>query len=127
VALKKAIKISDLKNLGPGAESICRDAGIGSAQKLVQIGWKKAMRRISNAHPKNRHAMFAYAVIGALTNRDLTAIPENERQEAKDFMKTLAPAKKPKPAKAEPRAKPVGKKKPRSKSKKVAVSRKKAL
>lgn len=87
--IQKAKKISDLKNLGPVTESAFKKAGIKSVSHFVKLGWKAAMKKLVKSNPKNRHAVFAYALIGALSNIDWNRISENEKQEAKDFCKGL--------------------------------------
>ena len=112
--LKKAKKISDLKNLGPESERAFLKAGIKTAPQLIQMGWKKAMARLYESDPKNGHSIFAYAVIGALENRLWNLIPEEKKSEARAFMKSLrAPA----PQKSKPQKKKSAKTKA-SKSKK---------
>jgi hypothetical protein len=92
--LKQAKKISDLKNLGPMAEKEFAKAGIKTAQKFIELGWKKSLQKMIKVNDKNRHSIFAYALIGALTNKDWNAITEDEKQEARDFVKSFKPQKK---------------------------------
>lgn len=89
-ALQKAQKISDLKNLGPKAEETFRKAGIKTAAQFVKLGWKKTMQKLVKSDPKNRHSLFAYALIGALTNREWNALSEKEKEEARNFVRSLA-------------------------------------
>jgi predicted flap endonuclease-1-like 5' DNA nuclease len=89
VALVKAKNISDLKNLGPMAEKEFHKAGIKTAQAFMKLGWKKAMVKLIKANPKNRHSMFAYALIGALENKDWGAISAQEKEEARNFVRSL--------------------------------------
>lgn len=100
--LSKAQKISDLKNLGPSTEQIMLKAGIKTLSQFVKMGWKKSMKKLVAYNPKTRHAMFAYALIGALKNVDAFHISEEDKKEAKDFCASLKP-------------KPKSKKKPSSK------------
>jgi len=88
-ALVKAKNISDLKNLGPMAEKEFHKAGIKTAKAFVKMGWKKAMVKLIKANPKNRHSMFAYALIGALANKDWGAISDQEKEEARNFVRSL--------------------------------------
>ncbi|MNK91293.1 hypothetical protein D3C87_1113850 [compost metagenome] len=92
--LKTAQKISDLKNLGEVTERTFHRAGIKTAPQFINMGWKKALIKLVALDPKNRHTMFAYALIGALTNKEWNGLSEDEKQEAKDFTKSLAPVKK---------------------------------
>lgn len=86
---KKAKRIADLKNLGPKAEATFHKAGIKTVSQLLKLGWKKAMQKLMKVDQKNRHSLFAYAVIGALTNKDWNAISEQEKEEARTFMRSL--------------------------------------
>ncbi len=88
-ALKKAKKISDLKNLGPKSEEAFRKAGIKTVRQFIELGWKKTMVKLVKADAQSRHSLFAYAIIGALTNKDWGAITELEKEEARSFVKTL--------------------------------------
>ena len=108
--LKTAVKISDLKNFGEVTERTFHKAGIKTAPQFIKMGWKKALVKLVAINPKNRHTMFAYALIGALTNKEWNGLSEEEKQEAKDFTKSLAPVKK-------PAKKPLKKKKPVKKKK----------
>ena len=91
---KKAKKISDLKNLGPKTEETFRIAGIKTVSQFQKLGWKKTMVKLVKADPRNRHSMFAYAIIGALTNKDWNAITEQEKEEARNFCRSLPRPKK---------------------------------
>lgn len=87
--LEKAKVISDLKNLGPTSEKVFSKAGIKTAQQFIKLGWKKAMIKLVESDPRNRHTMFAYALIGALTNREWNGLSEIEKAEAKEFVHSL--------------------------------------
>lgn len=89
--LSKAQKISDLKNLGPTTEKGMQKAGIKTLDQFVKMGWKKAMIKLVAFNPKNRHSMFAYALIGALKNVDAFHISEDDKKEAREFCASLKP------------------------------------
>lgn len=91
---KKAKRISDLKNLGPKAEATFHKAGIKTVSQFVKLGWQKTMQKLVKVDDKNRHSMFAYAIIGALTNKDWNAITEAEKEEARNFCRALPRKKK---------------------------------
>jgi len=98
--LQRAKDISDLKNLGPAMEKEMKKAGIKTAQKFIELGWKKSLEKLVKVNPKNRHSLVAYALIGALTNKVWNGIPEAQKQEAQEFVRSLKPKKeKKKPAK----------------------------
>ena len=80
----KAKKISDLRNLGPTIEKSFNQCGIKTVDQLVKTGWKKAMEKLTKLNYKYSHTLYAYAIIGALTNKDFAALSESEKQEAKD-------------------------------------------
>jgi hypothetical protein len=92
--LQTAVKISDLKNFGEVTERAFHRAGIKTAKQFIKMGWKKALIKLVEKDPKYRHTMFTYALIGALANKEWNGLSEDEKQEAKDFTKSLAPAKK---------------------------------
>ena len=84
-----ARRVSDLKNLGPKSEKEFERAGIKSVADLFQLGWKKAMQKLVQANPKNRQSVFAYALIGALTNQVWHRISDKQKEEARRFVKSL--------------------------------------
>lgn len=88
---KTAKSISDLKNLGPMTEKTFLKAGIKTVQQFKKLGWKKSMEKIAKIDPKNRHPLFAYAMIGALTNTDWNRIPDQDKLEARQFCAALKP------------------------------------
>lgn len=100
-ALKKAKKISDLKNLGAVTEKQFAKVGITTAAQFIKLGWKKTLKKLIEYDPKHRHSLYAYALIGALTNKEFTQISEEEKAEAKAFVKSI-----PKPDKKKKSARP---------------------
>jgi hypothetical protein len=92
--LKQAKKITDLKNLGPMTEKNLAKAGIKTAQQFIKLGWKTTMKKLVAVDPKNRHSMFAYALIGALKNQDCNRISQEDKDEARKFVASLKPVKK---------------------------------
>lgn len=94
VVIKSAIKISDLKNLGAASEKVFHKAGIKTVAQFVKLGWKGAMKKLAKSDPRNIHSMFAYAVIGALKNREWSGISEAEKAEARAYMGELRLIKK---------------------------------
>jgi hypothetical protein len=87
--LSRAKKVSDLKNLGPVSEAEFAKIGIVSARQFIKLGWKKTMKKLVELNPKNRHSLFAYALIGALTNTEYSRISEAQKNEAKAFVHSL--------------------------------------
>lgn len=87
--LAKAKKISDLKNLGPESEKAFAKAGIKTASQFIKLGWKKTLQKLVKSNPKHRHSLYAYALIGALSNTDWSRISEQEKLEAREFTRSL--------------------------------------
>lgn len=87
--LGRAAKISELKNLGPKAEKEFHKAGIKTVKQFVKLGWQKTMVKLVKANGKNRHSIFAYAIIGALANKDWTSLSAEEREEVRNFVRSL--------------------------------------
>lgn len=86
--LKKAKHLSDLRGLGPVLEKRLMQAGIRSVDQFVKMGWQKAAKRLVDLHPRHLHAMYAYVLIGALRNINLSDISEAEKKEAIALMAT---------------------------------------
>lgn len=85
----QAKKISDLMNLGPTAEKHFTAAGIKTVAQFRRLGWKKTIKKLAEVHPKHRHSLYAYAIIGALQNIIWSRIPENDKAEARLFCAAL--------------------------------------
>ncbi|WP_373999301.1 TfoX/Sxy family DNA transformation protein [Bdellovibrio bacteriovorus] len=88
--LKRAKKISDLKNLGAESEKHFHKAGIKTPQQFIKLGWKKTLLKLIAMNPKHRHSIYAYALIGALTNTEFNLISQAEKDEARSFVQGLA-------------------------------------
>ncbi|KYG62433.1 hypothetical protein AZI86_16505 [Bdellovibrio bacteriovorus] len=101
--LAKATKISDLKNLGATAEKSFHQAGIKTPKQFFALGWKKTLLKLAAVNKKNLHAIYGYALIGALTNKEFNMITEDEKQQAREFTKAVREAEKAK-SKAKPNA-----------------------
>ncbi|WII73569.1 TfoX/Sxy family DNA transformation protein [Bdellovibrio sp. 22V] len=97
--LKKAKRISDLKNLGAVSEKQFAKIGITTVPQFMKLGWKKTMKKLAEYDPKHRHSIYAYALIGALTNTEFNRISEEEKAEARAFVKSLPKVEKKKPKK----------------------------
>lgn len=83
--LKTAKKISDLRNFGPTTERHFSEIGIRTVSQFTKLGWKKVFEKLSRKNPKSCHAMYAYAMIGALQNRDFGQISESDKAEARQW------------------------------------------
>ena len=92
--IKSAGRIADLKNLGPASEKAFQKAGIRTVAQFAKLGWKGAMKKLAKSNARNIHAMFAYAVMGALKNRDWNGISDAEKAEARAYMSELRSVKK---------------------------------
>lgn len=85
----KVKKISDLKNLGPASEKEFHRAGIKTPQQFQKMGWKKALQKLVKLDPKNAHSVYAYALIGALINKEWFRLNATEKAEAQAFARKL--------------------------------------
>ena len=82
-------KISDLKNLGPSSEVAFQKAGVKTLNQFLKLGWKKTMHKLVKSNSRNCHSVFAYALIGALQNKEWHQITENEKKEAREYTASL--------------------------------------
>ncbi|MEN0057615.1 MAG: TfoX/Sxy family DNA transformation protein [Bdellovibrio sp.] len=87
--LAQAKKISDLKNLGPVAQDLFIRAGIKTPQQFIKMGWQKALVKLVSIDKKCLHSLYAYSLIGALKNQEFNLISDEDKQEARDFTKSL--------------------------------------
>ena len=87
--LRTAKKLTDLKNFGPVTERAFHRAGIKTVSQFIQLGWQKTMIKLVKSNPRNRHSLFAYAVIGALKNQEFTRISDQDKAQARELMQQL--------------------------------------
>jgi len=85
----KLKNISDLKNLGPSSEKEFHQAGIRTPRQFQKLGWKKALQKLVKVNPKNAHAVYAYALIGALSNKEWFRLSVSEKEGAQAFTRKL--------------------------------------
>lgn len=88
-ALAKAVKITDLKNLGEVTERQFASVGIKTAPQFIKLGWQKTMLKLVAKDPKYRHSIYAYALIGALTNTEFSRITDAQKEEARNFVHSI--------------------------------------
>ncbi len=91
--LQRATRISDLKNLGPASESALQSAGINNIDQFIKLGWIEVMKMLVAHNPRNRHSIFAYAIIGAEKNLFWNKISEADKVAARSLMAELKPMK----------------------------------
>lgn len=87
--LHKIKSISDFKNLGPSSEKNFNQAGIKSPAQFMKLGWKKTFEKLCASNPKHNHSPYAYALIGALENKEWNSISEDLKLEAQAYAKQL--------------------------------------
>lgn len=87
--LEVADKLSDLKNLGPESEKALQRAGVKTVKQFIKLGWEEVMVRLVKENPKNRHSMFAYAIIGATQNVYWNKISEEDKLAARNLMAAM--------------------------------------
>lgn len=89
VDFTKFKNISDLKNLGPSSEKEFYKAGIKTPQQFQKMGWKKAFQKLVNVNPKNARAIYAYSLIGALSNNEWFRLSAEDKEQAQILAKKL--------------------------------------
>ena len=87
--IDKLKTIQDFKNFGPATEKIFLQAKIKTPAQFISLGWKKTFAKLVEVNPKHNHSLFAYAIIGALENKEWNAISEDLKKEAQSFAKEL--------------------------------------
>ena len=80
-----------LRNIGLVMAQKLVTAGIDTPQKLRALGAKEAFLRIhrTGGFCGKYHAVYLYALEGALRNCDWVDIPQKKKQEFKDFTASL--------------------------------------
>jgi hypothetical protein len=87
--MDKIKTIEDFKNFGPATLRIFNQAGIKTPAQFIKLGWKKTFAKLCATNPKHNHSLFAYAIIGALENKEWNAISEELKKEAQTYAKAL--------------------------------------
>lgn len=88
-SLHKIKTLKDFKNFGTVTEKIFIQAKIKTPAQFMKLGWKKTFAKLCSINPKHNHSMFAYAIIGALENKEWNAISDELKIEAQSFAKEL--------------------------------------
>jgi DNA transformation protein len=80
-----------LRNVGPKLAKKLAEAGIDSPEKLRQLGAKKAFERIyaSGDAYGDFNAAYLYALEGAIRDCDWLKIPDETKQEYKEYAQRL--------------------------------------
>ena len=89
IQIHMAKRLTDLKNIGPVSECVFKKAGIKSVQQFLDLGWKASMKKLAQSNSRNVNTLFAYAVIGALKNQHWNRIAEQDKIQAREFVKKL--------------------------------------
>lgn len=95
---EKAVKdlAKDLRNIGPKLAAKLVAAGIDSPEELKRIGAKKAFAKMyadGDAYG-DFNAAYLYALEGAIRDCDWLEIPQNIKQEYKQYAQNLQAQKK---------------------------------
>jgi TfoX C-terminal domain len=80
--IKRAVKISKMRNLGSISEAMLAKIGVNSSLDLEQLGAVEAFKRLQASEEKVSLVML-YAMHGALTNQAWEMLPPDEKQALK--------------------------------------------
>jgi TfoX C-terminal domain len=80
--LKRAMKISKMRNLGPKSEAMLAKIGVNSSFDLEHLGAVEAFKRLQASEEKVSLLML-YAMHGALTDQAWEMLPPDEKQALK--------------------------------------------
>ena len=80
--LKRVMKISKMRNLGPKSEAMLAKIGVNSSLDLEQLGAVEAFKRLQAGNEKVSLLML-YAMHGALTNQAWEMLLPDEKQALK--------------------------------------------
>jgi len=81
-------ELSTLRNIGGRIEKRLKAVGISSAEELKQVGSKDAFIRLK-AHDPSVCAVYLYTLEGAISDIEYNQLPEDVRQDLKDFSDRL--------------------------------------
>lgn len=84
-------ELQKLKNIGPACAQKLVQAGITTEKKLKEIGAKEALVQmfLNNNDVGMLHPCFCYALEGAITNISWNQIPEERKEDFKQFVRDL--------------------------------------
>jgi hypothetical protein len=80
--LKRSMKISKMRNLGPKSEAMLAKIGVNSSVDLENLGAVEAFKQLQTSGEKVSLLML-YAMHGALTNQAWEMLPPDEKQALK--------------------------------------------
>ncbi len=88
-------KITEMRNLGPACAKDLNAAGIFTAEDLKKLGVKEAFKRMLAARAEQGrsakccNALYLYSLHGAIHDIDWRALPEEKKNEYKEFTARL--------------------------------------
>lgn len=81
--------IEDAINLGPATGARLREVGISTVEKLIEVGWEEAMLRMVERDAGNIHTMLAWALMGAVEDRNMNALSAAQKDAGRRFTARL--------------------------------------
>jgi hypothetical protein len=81
--------IEDARNLGPKTGAELRAVGIGTLEKLRDIGWEAALERVIERFPERANLNMAAALIGAERDCDWREVSSNDKAYARKLLERL--------------------------------------
>lgn len=82
------IELSSMRNIGTEIEKKLKSVGVCSPEQLIELGSKEAFIRLKVQYP-NVCLVHLYTLQGAIDDIEYNHLPENVKQELKDFVDNL--------------------------------------
>lgn len=78
-------ELTSMKNIGKELERKLKAVGIDSSEKLITSGSRQAFVKLKERYPQVC-LVHLYALEGAISNTEFNKLPENKKQELKEFI-----------------------------------------
>lgn len=78
-------ELTSMKNIGKELERKLNTIGIDSAEKLIASGARQTFLSLKERYPQVC-LVHLYALEGAISNTEFNKLPENKKQELKEFI-----------------------------------------
>lgn len=82
--------IEEAKNIGPASGADLRSVGINTVEKLKNLGWEEAFRKLCEVHPHRLNLNMATSLAGAVTETDWKKVDPGLKREAKFLIQEIS-------------------------------------
>ncbi len=81
-------ELTSMRNIGKALDDKLKSVDIQTAEDLIELGSKEAFFRLKTRYP-NACLVFLYTLQGAIDDVDYNRLPDDIKQDLKNFNETL--------------------------------------